>query len=89
MECVWASGPLTGGQILATLRLKRTIAPTTVTTTLARLYDQGLLTRELAAGRKMPWRYTARCWPALSSSCVCSWVRIAATGLAVLLGTPR
>ena len=60
MECVWASGPLTGGQILATLRLKRTIAPTTVTTTLARLYDQGLLTRELAAGRKMPWRYTAR-----------------------------
>jgi len=60
MECFWANGPQTGGQILATLRRTRSIAPTTVTTTLARLHDQGLLTRELAPGRKMPWIYTAR-----------------------------
>jgi len=60
MECFWSSGPQTSRQILTTLRRTRTIAHTTVTTTLARLYDQGLLTRTLAAGRKMPWVYTAR-----------------------------
>jgi predicted transcriptional regulator len=39
MECFWAApGPLTYGDILATLRRTRTIADTTVTTTLARLY---------------------------------------------------
>lgn len=60
MECFWESGPQSSGAILATLRTTRTIAHTTITTTLTRLYDQGLLTRELAAGRKMPWVYTAR-----------------------------
>jgi predicted transcriptional regulator len=56
MECFWASGPQTSRDILTTLRMGRTIAHTTVTTTLSRLFDQGLLTRELAAGRKMPWQ---------------------------------
>jgi predicted transcriptional regulator len=61
MECFWgADGPLSSGDILATLRKTRTIADTTVTTTLARLYEQGLLTRTLDAGRKKPWIYTAR-----------------------------
>lgn len=62
MECFWASGPQTGRQILTTLRVSRTIAHTTVTTTLARLHRQDLLTRELCAGRgrKLAWRYTAR-----------------------------
>jgi predicted transcriptional regulator len=61
MECFWDNGSQTSGDILATLREeRRTIAATTVTTTLARLVEQGLLTRELEAGRKMPWRYTAR-----------------------------
>jgi predicted transcriptional regulator len=62
MECFWANGPQTGRDILTTLRKKRTIAHSTVTTTLARLYDQGLLTREpiRASGRRQSWRYTAR-----------------------------
>jgi hypothetical protein len=34
--------------------------PSTITTTLARLCEQGFVSRELAAGRKMPWVYTAR-----------------------------
>jgi predicted transcriptional regulator len=42
------------------LRRTRTIAHSTVTTTLARLDDQGLLTREVERGRKRPWRYTPR-----------------------------
>lgn len=61
MECFWAHGPQTSGDVLARLRTQRTIAHTTVTTTLARLYDQGLLTRKPTPGRKMPWVYTARC----------------------------
>lgn len=62
MECFWASGPRTGREILTTLRERRTIAHSTVTTTLARLYDDELLTREHIAGRgRSPtWRYTAR-----------------------------
>jgi len=61
MECFWAAqGPQTGGQILATLRRTRTIAHTTVTTTLARLHTQGLLTRELRAGHTRTWIYTPR-----------------------------
>jgi len=70
MECFWANGPQTGGDILATLRRTRVIAPTTVTTTLARLYDQGLLIRALDDGRKSPGatgratHRAARYWPA-------------------------
>ena len=62
MECFWANGPQTSRAILTTLRMRRTIAHSTVTTTLARLFDQGLLTRELSTGRRhVPsWRYTAR-----------------------------
>jgi predicted transcriptional regulator len=62
MECFWASGPQTSGEILATLRQQRTIAHSTVTTTLGRLYAQELLTRSpIGVGRLKPsWRYTAR-----------------------------
>src|SRR5205085_5202684 len=62
MGCFWTSGPQTSGQILATLRERRTIAHTTVTTTLSRLYEQGLLTREPVSAhqRKPRWRYIAR-----------------------------
>jgi predicted transcriptional regulator len=62
MECFWLNGPQTSGEILATLRERRTIAHSTVTTTLSRLYDQDLLTREpiTAHTRKPHWRYTAR-----------------------------
>lgn len=62
MECFWASGPRTGRQILTTLRERRTIARSTVTTTLARLYDDDLLTREQISGRgrRPTWCYTAR-----------------------------
>jgi predicted transcriptional regulator len=62
MECFWATPTQTGGQILATLRKERRIAHTTVTTTLARLYDQGLLTRAPIAGpgSRQSWIYTAR-----------------------------
>jgi predicted transcriptional regulator len=62
MECFWEHGPQTSGEILATLRERRTIAHSTVTTTLSRLYDQDLLTREpiTAHTRKPHWRYTAR-----------------------------
>jgi predicted transcriptional regulator len=60
LECFWQSGRTqTSGEILAALRQTRSIAATTVTSTLARLCEQGFLTRELAAGSKMPWRYTA------------------------------
>jgi predicted transcriptional regulator len=62
MECFWANGPQTSGQILKTLRQNRAIAHTTVTTTLARLYEHGLVLREPIAGcgGKQSWRYTAR-----------------------------
>jgi predicted transcriptional regulator len=62
MECFWLNGPQTSGEILATLRERRTIAHSTVTTTLSRLYDQDLLMREpiTAHTRKPHWRYTAR-----------------------------
>jgi predicted transcriptional regulator len=98
MECFWASGPQTGGQILATLRRTRTIAHTTVTTTLSRLHDQGLLTRTLAAGRKMPWVYTARYGSrgallagAVEQMCVQLGADRGdrALALAVLMGRPR
>ena len=60
MECFWASGPQTGRQILTTLRMGRTIAHSTLTTTLARLYAQDLLMREqlIGRGRKPVWLYT-------------------------------
>ena len=98
MECFWASGPQTSRDILTTLRMGRTIAHTTVTTTFTRLYDQGLLTRKLAAGRKMPWVYTARYASrgALLAGAVeqmCAQLGAdrsdRALALAVLLGTPR
>jgi predicted transcriptional regulator len=62
MECFWENGPQTSGEILKTLRRSRTIAHTTVTTTLGRLYAHDLLTREpINALRQRPaWRYTAR-----------------------------
>jgi predicted transcriptional regulator len=60
LECFWEGGPQTSGQILAALRLTRTIAATTVATTLVRLYEQGFLIRELLPDRKKPWVYTAR-----------------------------
>jgi len=98
MECFWAHGPQTSGDVLAALREQRKIAATTVTTTLARLYAQGLLTRELHAGRKMPWVYTARY---RSSGALLAGTIEALAGqigadrgdraeaLAVLLGAPR
>jgi predicted transcriptional regulator len=98
MECFWASGPQTSRDILTTLRIGRAIAHTTVTTTLARLFDQGLLTRELVAGRKMPWVYTARYASrgallagAVEQMCVQLGADRGdrALALAVLLGTPR
>jgi predicted transcriptional regulator len=63
MECFWTHGPQTSGDILATLRAQgRTIAHSTVTTTLARLAEQGMLTRVRVGGSvEIPfWRYTAR-----------------------------
>jgi hypothetical protein len=60
MECFWERGPQTSGDILTALRKHRTIAPSTVTTTLVRLCEQGLLTRELEKGGKLLWIYTAR-----------------------------
>lgn len=98
MECFWASGPQTSRDILTTLRMGRTIAHTTVTTTLTRLYDQGLLTRELAVGRKMPWVYTARYGSRgelLAASVEQMCVQLGADrgdralALAVLMGPPR
>ena len=98
MECFWANGPQTGGDILATLRETRTIAHTTVTTTLARLYDQGLVARALDDGRKKPWRYTAR-YPSRGAllagtiEALCTHLEAdrgdRAEALAVLLGAPR
>jgi predicted transcriptional regulator len=98
MECFWASGPQTGGQILATLRQRRTIAHSTVTTTLSRLHAQGLLTRELVAGRKMPWLYTpvhASLGPLLAAAVAQMCAQLGADrgdrseALATLLGAPR
>lgn len=98
MECFWANGPQTGGQILDELRKGRTIAHSTVTTTLARLSEQGLLTRELKAGRRMPWIYTARYTSkgALVAGAIeqlCAQLGAdrgdRAEALAVLLGAPR
>ena len=98
MECFWANGPQTGGQILDELRKQRKIAHSTVTTTLARLYDQGLLTRELETGRKMPWISTARYASrgallagALETLCVQIGADRGdrAEALAVILGAPR
>jgi predicted transcriptional regulator len=99
MECFWDNGPQSGGDILATLREERpTIAPTTVTTTLARLYDQGLLTRALQDGRKMPWIYRPRYATrgalvagVLEELCTTLGVDRGdrAEALAVLLGAPR
>jgi predicted transcriptional regulator len=101
MECFWtAPGPLTSGQILKTLRTHRTIAHSTVTTTLARLYDQGLLIREPipGCGGKQSWRYTARYGSrgellAAAVERVCAQFGAdrgdRALALAVLLGTPR
>jgi predicted transcriptional regulator len=62
MECFWRNGAQSSGQILATLRRTRTIAPSTVTTTLARLYAADLLIREPLRpnDRKQTWRYTPR-----------------------------
>jgi len=62
MECFWKDGPQTSGEILATLRQKRTIAPSTITTTLRRLTLQGLLTRTRlpGVGRTPTSQYTAR-----------------------------
>lgn len=98
MECFWADGPQTGGQILQTLRETRSIAHSTVTTTLARLYDQGLLTRALEEGRKMPWIYTA-CHPSKGAllagalETLCAQLGAdhldRAEALAVLLGAPQ
>jgi predicted transcriptional regulator len=48
MECFWERSPQTSGDILTALRKHRTIAPSTVTTTLVRLCEQGLLTRVLS-----------------------------------------
>jgi predicted transcriptional regulator len=61
MECFWERGPRTSRQILSTLRNERTIAHTTVTSTLARLYEQGFLIREpiRGYGPRQSWRYTA------------------------------
>jgi len=98
MECFWDNGPQSSGELLATLRCKRTIAHSTVTTTLARLYEQGLLTRALQAGRKMPWIYTARYGSRgalLAGAIEALAVQIGADrgdraeALAVLLGAPR
>jgi predicted transcriptional regulator len=100
MECFWASGPQTSGQILATLRLKRTIAHSTVTTTLARLHNDDLLTREsIRAGRRRStWRYTAHYASrgamlagAVEQLCVQLGADRGdrALALAVLLGRPR
>jgi predicted transcriptional regulator len=98
MECFWEKGPQSSGTILATLRKTRPIAATTVTTTLARLFEQGLLTRTLDDGRKMPWIYTARYASrgALIAGVVgdlCAYVAAdradRAEALAVLRGTPR
>jgi predicted transcriptional regulator len=80
------------------VRAARPIAHTTVTTTLARLYDQGLLTRDLAKGRKMPWVYTAR-YASRGALLTSTLVRLATQlgadhrdlteALSVLRGAPR
>ena len=98
MECFWQNGPQSSGEVLATLRKTRTIAHTTVTSTLARLYDQGLLTRDLAKGRKKPWVYTAR-YASRGALLTSTLVQLAAhlgadhrdltEALSVLRGAPR
>jgi predicted transcriptional regulator len=62
MECFWERDSWTSTQLLANLRRTRTIAHSTVTTTLARLYDQGVLVRERIGGpdARPFWRYTTR-----------------------------
>ena len=96
MECFWSSSPQTSRDILTTLRMGRKIAHSTVTTTLARLHDQGLLTRKLVAGRKMPWVYTARYTSrgallagAVEQMCAQLGADRGDRALAVLLGTPQ
>jgi len=86
MECFWERGPQTSGDVLATLRAQRPIAHTTVTTTLARLYERGLVTRELEDDRKVPGAirraisHAARSCPVWWGHCVPIWRLITATG---------
>ena len=90
--------PQTSGDVLATLRRTRTIAHSTVTTTLARLYEQGLLIRTATPGRTKPRRYTAR-YPSRGAllagtiEALCTHLEAdrgdRAEALAVLLGAPR
>jgi predicted transcriptional regulator len=98
MECFWSNGSLTSRDILDTLRMQRSIAHSTVTTTLSRLYEQGLLTRELVGGRKMPWVYTpvhASRGELLAGAVEQLCVQLSADrgdralALAVLIGAPR
>jgi predicted transcriptional regulator len=100
MQCFWSDGPQTDREILTTLRTQRTIAHTTVTTTLFRLYSHDLLTRELAEGRRhVPsWRYYPRYGSrgellagAVEQLCVQLGADRGdrALALAVLLGRPR
>lgn len=53
MEVVWASGPVTVREVLGTL--KRDCAYTTVMTVMQRLFDKGVLHRELVENA---YRYT-------------------------------
>lgn len=98
MECFWGSGPQTSGQILTTLRKARTIAPTTVTTTLAQLHKQGFVRRELLRGHTRTWIYTA-CYPSRGALIAHALNQLCGTlgadrgdraeALAVLVGAPR
>jgi predicted transcriptional regulator len=100
MECFWENGPQTSGQILKTLRQRRTIAHTTVTTSLARLYAHGMVLREPipGCGGKQSWRYTAR-YATRSALLVCAFEQLCeqlganhldrAEALGMLLGMVR
>ena len=62
MNLLWEASPQTGRDIVATLNMRRKVAYTTVGTTLDRLYQRGLLTREAqTSGQGMaPWGYRPR-----------------------------
>ena len=57
MTIIWNAGPQTGRDLVVLLRQQRTIALATVTATLARLVERGLLVR---SGARTTWRYIPR-----------------------------